>query len=201
MERTEETRIDPLVFRRTLGRFASGITVITTTHEGEGRRTTDRLFHIEAHSEIRRVGDATCFTELTGPPAPPPGPQERARRRRRIRSGHPGVGEHLPEAFYAANEERESSMQVLFDHALQKKSPLVVQKVSVSLVDGAEDDRLQKPPLVLDEQEVHGPPTLGRRPLERLQEPCGAGTRPMGQGEHPRARDYAEILECPAVRD
>ena len=78
MERTEETRIDPLVFRRTLGRFASGITVITTTHEGEGRRTTDRLFHIEAHSEIRCVGDATCFTELTGPPAPPPGPQERA---------------------------------------------------------------------------------------------------------------------------
>jgi flavin reductase (DIM6/NTAB) family NADH-FMN oxidoreductase RutF len=44
VERTEETRIDPLVFRRTLGHFASSITVITTTHEGEGHRTTDVCF-------------------------------------------------------------------------------------------------------------------------------------------------------------
>jgi hypothetical protein len=49
----------------------------------------------------------------------------------------------------------------------------------------AEDSRLQEAPLVLEQQEVHGPPALCRWPLERLQEPYGAGTGPVGQGEHP----------------
>ena len=44
MERTDETRMDPLEFRRTLGRFASGITVITTTHEGEVYGMTANAF-------------------------------------------------------------------------------------------------------------------------------------------------------------
>jgi flavin reductase (DIM6/NTAB) family NADH-FMN oxidoreductase RutF len=44
VEQTEETQIDPLEFRRTLGRFASGITVITTTHEGEVYGMTANAF-------------------------------------------------------------------------------------------------------------------------------------------------------------
>ncbi len=44
VERTEETHIDPLEFRRTLGRFASGITVVTTTHEGEVYGMTANAF-------------------------------------------------------------------------------------------------------------------------------------------------------------
>lgn len=34
MERTEHTEIDPRELRNALGRFASGITVVTTVHEG-----------------------------------------------------------------------------------------------------------------------------------------------------------------------
>jgi flavin reductase (DIM6/NTAB) family NADH-FMN oxidoreductase RutF len=33
MEEIQQTKIDPIEFRRTLGRFASGITVVTTVHE------------------------------------------------------------------------------------------------------------------------------------------------------------------------
>ncbi len=40
----EGTRVDPLEFRRTLGRFASGITVVTTVHEGETYGMTANAF-------------------------------------------------------------------------------------------------------------------------------------------------------------
>jgi flavin reductase (DIM6/NTAB) family NADH-FMN oxidoreductase RutF len=33
MEQTEQTQIDPRKFRKALGRFARGITVVTTAHE------------------------------------------------------------------------------------------------------------------------------------------------------------------------
>lgn len=38
------TQIDPVDFRRTLGRFASGITVITTKHEGDVHGMTANAF-------------------------------------------------------------------------------------------------------------------------------------------------------------
>lgn len=40
----EGTKLDPLEFRRTLGRFASGITVVTTVHEGETYGMTANAF-------------------------------------------------------------------------------------------------------------------------------------------------------------
>lgn len=45
MEQKEQlARIDPLKFRRTLGRFASGITVVTTAHEGRTCGMTANAF-------------------------------------------------------------------------------------------------------------------------------------------------------------
>jgi flavin reductase (DIM6/NTAB) family NADH-FMN oxidoreductase RutF len=44
LERIEEIKIDPLDFRRTLGRFASGITVITTRHEEDVYGMTANAF-------------------------------------------------------------------------------------------------------------------------------------------------------------
>lgn len=44
VERTDEIRIDPREFRRTLGRFASGITVVTTKNEGEVYGMTANAF-------------------------------------------------------------------------------------------------------------------------------------------------------------
>lgn len=44
MEGTTGSRIEPLEFRRALGRFASGITVITTEHEGAVRGMTANAF-------------------------------------------------------------------------------------------------------------------------------------------------------------
>lgn len=44
MEATEQLRIDPREFRRTLGRFASGVTVVTTTHEGSSYGMTANAF-------------------------------------------------------------------------------------------------------------------------------------------------------------
>jgi flavin reductase (DIM6/NTAB) family NADH-FMN oxidoreductase RutF len=41
---TTNAKIDPLDFRRTLGRFASGITVITTRHEGDVHGMTANAF-------------------------------------------------------------------------------------------------------------------------------------------------------------
>lgn len=41
---TEKTSIDPRDFRRTLGRFASGITVVTTRHEGQTHGMTANAF-------------------------------------------------------------------------------------------------------------------------------------------------------------
>jgi flavin reductase (DIM6/NTAB) family NADH-FMN oxidoreductase RutF len=40
----EGTKVDPLEFRRTLGRFASGITVVTTVHEGRTYGMTANAF-------------------------------------------------------------------------------------------------------------------------------------------------------------
>ena len=119
-------------------------------------------------AELRIVTLTRPQAALTGPPSPPAGPQECARRRFCIRGGYLCIRQSFSQAFYVANEEREAPIYVLFDHALQKEGSLVVQELSVSLVDGAEDGRLQETPLVLDEQEVHGPPALRRRPLERL---------------------------------
>jgi len=44
MEQSTQTRIDPREFRRALGRFASGITVITTVHEGHVHGMTANAF-------------------------------------------------------------------------------------------------------------------------------------------------------------
>jgi len=40
----EQTEIDPREFRRALGRFASGVTVITTEHEGQAHGMTANAF-------------------------------------------------------------------------------------------------------------------------------------------------------------
>jgi flavin reductase (DIM6/NTAB) family NADH-FMN oxidoreductase RutF len=44
MEQTEQTQIDPRKFRKALGRFASGITVVTTAHEGSTYGMTANAF-------------------------------------------------------------------------------------------------------------------------------------------------------------
>lgn len=44
MEDKEHIGIDPLEFRKTLGRFASGITVVTTVHEGSAHGMTANAF-------------------------------------------------------------------------------------------------------------------------------------------------------------
>lgn len=44
MDETTRQRIEPLEFRRTLGRFASGITVVTTEHEGTVHGMTANAF-------------------------------------------------------------------------------------------------------------------------------------------------------------
>lgn len=44
MRETQHTRIDPSEFRNTLGKFASGITVVTTAHEGSVHGMTANAF-------------------------------------------------------------------------------------------------------------------------------------------------------------
>lgn len=44
MEDKAHTSIDPLEFRKTLGRFASGVTVVTTVHEGSVHGMTANAF-------------------------------------------------------------------------------------------------------------------------------------------------------------
>ncbi|MDX6379888.1 MAG: hypothetical protein QOI57_912 [Rubrobacteraceae bacterium] len=44
MEQTDQSKVDPREFRRVLGRFASGVTVITTVHEGSIHGMTANAF-------------------------------------------------------------------------------------------------------------------------------------------------------------
>lgn len=44
MKGTRNTRIDPLEFRKTLGKFASGVTIVTTMHEGSMHGMTANAF-------------------------------------------------------------------------------------------------------------------------------------------------------------
>ena len=98
------------------------------------------------------------------------------------------------------NEEGESPFDGLLHSAFQEERSFVVQQVAVSLVDGAEDRRLQKSPLVLDHEEVHAVTALRRRALETFDHASSTGAGAVRQRPDLLALNHPEIFECPSVR-